>query len=226
MFEHAAPRPWRVIAVAAIALMTAGVGLPALAATSPDAAKNLSLSEDWTNPHMATLADSSSQLLLQRIRSAQDMISAGKLAAARNDLDAAKDTAGAIRTMLPFVAIADQIKEAKTVLLDGRLEQFRQDLLPVYARLDEMSDFAPNLAADTKVNLKRAEFMADHGRIVGAAKAIDDISCSITASNVYIPAVYVYDRLAAAQSALSEARPNVGAAKHAVADAENVLLPS
>lgn len=224
MFTPLVSRTARAIAAGALAAMTAS--LPALADTPTGLATNVSISEDWDNPHMAKDAAKSDQLLLERIRSAKDMIDSGKYKAARNDVDAAQDTAGAIRTMLPFVAIVSQIKAAKAELQGGDKEQFHEDLLPVYARLDELSAFAPDLAADTKVNLKRTEFMADIGRTAGAEKAIDQIARRITASNVYIPVVYVYDELAAAHMALSRAKPNIATAKRAVADAEDALLPS
>jgi hypothetical protein len=224
MFTPLVSRAALAVAAGALAAMTAS--LPAFADTPTGPATNASISDDWDNPHMAKDAARSDQLLLERVRSAKDMIDSGKFNVARNEVDAAEDIAGAIRATLPFAAIVSQIKAAKTELQDGDKKQFHEDLLPLYIRLDALSIFAPDLAADTKVNLERAEFMADVGRTAGAEKAMDQIARRITASNVYIPVVHVYDELAAAHMALSRARPNVATAKRAVADAEDALLPS
>lgn len=232
MIAHFAPRTSRAIAASAIAIAATAVAVPALAANpmAPTAAahpgahaQKVTMSEGWIDQDMAQLTDSSGRLLRKRISAAETKINAGQYLAANNELDAAQDTAGAIKAMMPFVVAVDRIKTAKNELITGDVERFREDLLPIYAHLEQMAVFAPKVSSTAQSELKQAENDAVTGKTKQASETMDAVSKTITASTVYLPVEYVYGQIAAARVALSGAKPDVATAKKAVNNAEKKL---
>lgn len=218
---------------AALATAIATPGLPAWAAgqkTSPTAdQKKMSQTESiavsgWASPQMEQLARDSGHLLLTRVNAAADMIKAGDYFVANKELDAAMDTAGAIRTMMPYLVVVDQIKNAKNKLVAEGTEYLRDDLLPVYSQLDEMSLFAPDVATKAKHQVANAEDKANVGKKTEAAKNLDDAIETISATTVYLPVDYVYGQIAAARAALSSKKPDTETAMRAVQNARDSLV--
>lgn len=209
----------RAIAAAALAAGLATAGLPALAAGQNETPDMATAVGGWTNPNMAKLASSSGRLLIERIKAAKDMIGTRQFTAARDELDAAQDTAGAIRTMMPFIVLVDDIRHLQNKTIVGDIKQFRDDLLPIYTNLDQMSLYAPTLAKETRQKIKEAEAMAHSGKTKKASNALDKACELITERAVYLPIGYVYDQVAIARAALSGPEPNPGPAKRAVDNA-------
>lgn len=224
MNEHRTSLFPRSLATAALTLVVATAGVPALAATQNDATETMTVSDSWTNTNMAQLAASSGRLLLERIETAKNMIDSGHVQAARDELSAAEDTAGAIETMMPFIVVVDQIRDAKNKLLAEDTDQFQDDLIPIYARLDEMSIYAPQVAKNAKGQLRHAERQAASGNTEEAGKAMDSVSDYLTDSTVYMPVDYVNSQVAVARIALSGDAPDAAVAKRAIQNAEQSLV--
>lgn len=220
MTKHFASYTPQRLAVFMIAIAVATVGLPARATST----ETVNISPDWVNQDMAQLAASSGRLLLKRVEAAENMIESDQLGAARNELQAAETTAGAIKAMMPFVVVVDQIRDAKNRLLVEDADRFREDLLPIYARLDEMSLYAPKVAKEAKGHLKQAEDQVAKGKTQEAGKAMEAARERLTESTVYLPVDYVYGQVAAARIALSGTEPDAATAKRAVENAERSLV--
>lgn len=216
-------RPFRVYAVGALTILMTVLAQPALAARPHETIEPITNAGDWIDQNLARLVGSSARLLKERTRAATLLIETGDIAGASKEVSAAQDSAGAIRSLMPFVVAVDQLEEARVRLLAGDFSRFRRDLMRIYARLDEMSDFDPDAAMRAKRQLMQAESDVDSGKIVEAGTILEDIRVGITGSPAYIPAVYVYDQLAAANFALSRAEPDIASAANAVNKADEIL---
>lgn len=224
MNDHCTFLTPRSLATAALTLVVATAGLPVLAKTQDDLTETVTVSDNWADTNMAELAASSGRLLLERIETAKNMIDSGHVQAARDELAAAEDTAGAIETMMPFIVVVDQIRDAKNTLLAENTDQFQDDLIPIYARLDEMSIYAPEVAKHAKGQIRHAERQAASGNTQEAGKAMDSASDYLTASTVYMPVDYVNSQVAVARIALSGDAPDAAVAKRAIQNAQQSLV--
>jgi hypothetical protein len=211
------------MAAGALTILVSVVAPPALAANQREPAESMPVSGGFVDEHLSPLVSSSAHLLKERTRSARRLIETGDVAAALKEVNAAQDSAGAIRGLMPFVVAVEQLEEAKGTLLAGDLPRFRRDLMRIYARVDEMSLFAPDVAARAKRRLMEAERDVDMWKIVEAGSLLDETRNDISGSAVYIPAVSVYTELAAAQSALSAQVPDIASAENAVRNADELL---
>lgn len=219
-------RKSRAVAVGAAAITAIFVASPAFASRQGPEPMTVSKSDHPIDPQNLQLAMKSGRLLLKRINAARVMIDAGDYQAARKKLDAAEDTAGAIRAMLPFVELTSQIDQAKNRLLLGDMVQFRMAVPPIYDNLDLMAQFAPKVAMNARKSLSEALNDAEDGMPLEAAAALDATSDTITASSVYLPAVYVYDHIVTARLAINSWKSNIAnidKAIRAVDDAQNRL---
>jgi len=222
-----------ILLATAMATTVAASGLPAWAASqnseTPAASQKgvtetVSVRGGWKSSEMARVAEDSGRLLLHRIDAAADMIEAGDYSGAYKELDGAQDTAGAIKEMMPFVVVVDQIKDAKNKLIAEGAEYLRDTLLPVYGQLDEMAIYAPDVAQKAKQQVADAEQKANAGKTKEAATRLDSAIETITATTIYLPVDYVYSQVAAARTALSGPAPDSKAATHAIANAEASLV--
>lgn len=221
-----------VLMAGAVATALTTAGLPAWAASQKAPAdtaqkkltETVTMSGGWASPEMARLAESSGRLLLHRIDAAADMIKTGDYKYAHRELDGALDTAGAIKTMMPFLVVVDQIKGAKNKLVAEGTEFLRDDLLPIYGQLDEMALFAPEVAQKARQQVTNAEEKADAGKKSEAAKTLDSAIETITSTTVYMPVDYVYGQVAAARRALYSPEPDSLSAQRALDNARKSLI--
>lgn len=108
------------LATAMAGTIAVTIGLPAWAGNQnvtpkgnlSGATETIAAGGGWKSPEMERVADDSGRLLLHRIDAADDMIAVGDYSGAYRELDAAQDTAGATKAMMPFVVVVDQIKDA------------------------------------------------------------------------------------------------------------------
>lgn len=232
MAEHFTSRAAHLFMAGTVTAALAAYGLPAWAAsdnTTPvpkpkPVTESVSVTGGWENSNMARLAESSGRLLLHRIDTAENMLDSGDYQGAHNELDAAEDTAGAIRTMMPFIVVVDRIKGAKDKLLAQDAEYFHDDLLPIYSQLEEMSVYAPEVAQKAKAQVKQAEKDAAAGKVKEASKGLDKAVATITATTVYLPVDYVYDQVATARVALTGPMPDAVTARRAIENARKSLV--
>lgn len=219
----------RTLVASAVLVGVAGAAMPAFAAASKAPMEKAPMESTaivggWTDATTLRLAASSGRLLMDRIHAAKQMIESELYAAAQKELDAAEDTAGAIKTMMPFITVVDDVKDARKNLKIESIDQFRDSLFPIYANLDRMSIYAPATAKDAKDKVKDAEAKAGAGKIDEADKSLQDAEELVTESTVYMPIDYVYDQVSIARAALSGAEPSPIPAMHAIDKALNSLV--
>lgn len=204
------------IAVAvALTLMTGAA--PAFAkekpAKTPGTTQTISV---WGDPVMENLAAYSGRALVRHLRTVKAYLANGDISQARGELQNSRDFASAIRLMMPYVAVVDQINNAKTHLAEDQVDMFYSDLLPIYGNLNDMQVYAPKLAAKARAGVKRAERSARAGNKKVAAEALKDVANDITTTTVYMPVRLVASEIRVAQRALDEKKPDTATAVRAV----------
>jgi len=100
----------------------------------------------WEDPDMARIAVHGGRSLLRQIRAAHTDLEENKVGEARSALGAAEDFAEGLQLMVPYTVVVDNLRNAKHELLASRTGIVVDDLLPIYSSLDEMAEYAPELA--------------------------------------------------------------------------------
>jgi hypothetical protein len=198
------------------------------AAESPDA-KEIQLTEretvaqyeGWEDPDMSRIAVHGGRALLRHVQVAHADLADNKLGEARSALNAANDFAKGLQLMIPYTVVVDNIRNARQELLASTTGVIVDDLLPIYASLDEMAEYAPELANQAKAKLDRVAKHAARGEKEKAAEQLDEVADDISATTVYVPVLYVENQVQAARRALNQESPDVKTAQSAV---DNALL--
>jgi hypothetical protein len=173
----------------------------------------------WEDPDMARVAVHGGRALLHHVQAAHTALEDGKVGEARSALTAAEDFAEGLQLMIPYSVVVENIRNAKHELLASSTGVIVDDLLPIYANLDEMADFAPELAAKAKSKLDEAARHAQKGEKEKAAEKLEEVAAEISSTTVYLPVRYVEDQVEAARHALDQDPPDTKTAKSAVDDA-------
>lgn len=219
-------RSSRAIAATAVALVMAAAGSPAFAAerSNPEGGATL-----WARQHpkqMTKLEKASGNLLYDRIEAANDLMGRHQYSDARVKLSAAEDTAGAIIAMDPAIAVAAQLGDAAHNLPLESTDKFREELRPIYVRLEDLARVEPDVAGQATANLKKAEAKARNGDLIVAQQEIQSIEENVRASAVYFPIQTVYRQMDEVQKDLSPANVTdlkASGDRHNLAKAENWL---
>jgi hypothetical protein len=173
----------------------------------------------WDDPDMARVAVHGGRALLRDLRAAHAAVEQGKLGTARPDLTAAKDFAEALQLMIPYTVVVDRIRNAKNELLSSTSGLIVDDLLPIYANLDEMAEFAPELAHKAKTKLDEAVKQMHKGEKKKAAAKLDEVAADISSTAVYLPVLYVENQVKVARRALDQEKPDTAVARGAIDNA-------
>ncbi len=200
------------VAVAtAVALMAGTVPVFAKesAPKNPGAASSTTV---WADPVMQNVAAYSGRALVWHLESVKAFLAKGDIPQARGELETSREFAAAIRLMMPYTVVVDQINNAKTHLTEDSTDLFYADLLPIYSSLDEMQVYAPKLAAKARAGVKRAERHARAGNKKAAVEALRDVSNDITVTTVYMPVRLVAQDIRVAQKALDKQKPDTATA--------------
>ena len=185
---------------------------------------NIISSRGWANPRLAKVEAESGQALLAHLQSAKAWLVAGSPAGARDALITAGEFANAMERSMPFVAVADDVTTARNKLLAGEDELFYDDLLPIYASVDEMQIYTPQLAGQVHGKVKQAEAQARQGQSREAARTLREVSDQVTHSAVYLPLDYVSNQIQAAKADLKRDQYEPAKAEAAVDNALNSLI--
>jgi hypothetical protein len=162
----------------------------------------------WEDPDMARIAVHGGRALLRHVRAAHAALEEDKLGEARSALNAAEDFAQGLQLMIPYGVVVDNIRNTKNELLASSTGVIVDDLLPIYASLDEMADFAPELAAKAKAKLNEATKHVQKGEKKEAAEKLEEVAADISATTVYLPVLYVEQQVQAASIALDQDPPD------------------
>lgn len=229
-------------ASAAAATLALSFGAAYAADTKPDAAKTPATEQQetaqkplteretaaeytgWEDPDMARVAVHGGRALLRQVQAAHAALEENKVGEARSDLSAANDFAQGLQLMMPYTVVVDHIRNAKHELLASSTGVIVDDLLPIYSSLDEMEEFAPELAAKAKAHLDEAAKHVQKGEKKEAAEKMDEVADEISSTTVYLPVLYVEHQVTAARVALDKDPSDTETAKSAVDNALESLV--
>lgn len=170
----------------------------------------------WANPALARAAAESGRALLGHLESARAFLIAGSPEGARDALFTAREFTRAMERTMPFMAVADDVKTARSKLISGEEDVFYDDLQPIYASVDDMQVYAPTLARSVQGKLKKAEAQARGGRSKDAAQTLREISEEVTQTTVYLPLGFIDNQIQVASAALKGTRPDPAKAQVAI----------
>lgn len=180
--------------------------------------------EGWEDPDMARVAVHGGRALLRQVQAAHAALEENKQGEARSDLSAANDFAEGLQLMMPYTVVVDHIRNAKHELLASSTGVIVDDLLPIYSNLDEMQEFAPELAAKAKAHLDEAAKHVQKGEKKEAAEKMEEVAQDISSTTVYLPVLYVEHQVTAALVALDKDPSDTKTAKSAVDNALESLV--
>ena len=206
-----------VVAVLAAVLATGVVVSTASAASRGDSETiNFSEYSDWGDPGMAKIAVDSGRALIAHLSTARALLDIGKVAEARSALIASREFADAIERMMPYLSVVEDMMDVCNKVVEEDVTALSADLLPIYASLDELQVYAPQVANRTRGMVQKAEKNAAAGNRKDAAQVLKEAADDIVQHTVYLPVDYVDDQVRGALYALNQAKPDVVAAKAAV----------
>lgn len=200
----------------ALAAALAAAALGAHAGPTYTDTQTLVESTGWASPQMARAAAASGRALVEQLRSARAFLDADSPALARSALRVAAEFDGAWLRTMPFVDVSNDIRNARNKLVSGEQDLFYDDLLPIYASLDEMDVYAPRLASHVRDRTRKAEAAARSGRRSEAATTLTEVAADIENTTVYLPLGKVADQIRVAQAALAANPADKGAARQAI----------
>jgi hypothetical protein len=170
----------------------------------------------WEDPVMPDVAASSGRALLRHLETAKALLATNNVTGARSALLNSAEFATAIRLMMPYEVVTDQIENAKQHVVDESVDAFYADMLPIYGSLDELEVYAPTVAAKVREGVQLAEKHAKSGNRKAAAEQLQNVVDEFTQTTVYLPIGYVSKQIRAAENALNTRQPDVTTAKKAV----------
>lgn len=193
---------------------------PALAAPGQDATltdtRLVAVDPGWASPQLARAAAASGRALVEQLRSARAFLASDSPELAQSALRVASEFAGAWQRTMPFVDVNDALTNAKNRLIAEDNTAFYDDLLPIYASLDEMDAYAPVAARQAKRGVKHAEAQARAGRAAEARTTLEEVGEALRATTVYLPLNRVANQIHVAQAALAAQPADTAAATQAV----------
>jgi hypothetical protein len=205
--------------------MVAGiVTVPARAADEQHSeASDVSQIRGWGDPAMAEIAVNSGRALVNHLRSAGALLDEGQAAQARSALIASREFADAIERTMPYLLVVEEMRDTGDRVVQENVEALAADFLPIYAGLDELAVYAPEVARKTRGMVKQAEKHAAGGDKKRAAGMLQEAAAVVTEHTVYLPVEYVDRQVRAALYAVNQSKPDLMAAKAAVGRALDSL---
>jgi len=171
---------------------------------------------EWGDPGMAEIAVNSGRALINHLMSTKALLEGGEVTQARSALLASREFAEAIERMMPYLTVVEEMMDVSDRVVQENIDALSDDLLPIYASIDEMTVYAPQVAGKTRGMLKQAENHARSGDTRHAATVLKDAATEISKHTVYLPVSYVERQIRVAQNALNQEKPDVATAKAAV----------
>lgn len=185
---------------------------------------NFTENSGWANPDMARAAAESGRALVDHLRAAKAFLAVSSIVGARSELIVAHDFSAALKRDMPFLEVSESVRNAQKNLVAGNTEIAYDDLLPIYANLDDMQVYAPELARQERNKVKHAEAQARSGNTRAAAQALTDVANELETTTVYLPLDYVNKEIQLARTALQGSHPNLKTAQQSVNNAMGSLV--
>ena len=203
------------------AILATGTVVNTASATTNGTSETVNISEytDWGDPGMAKIAVDSGRALIDHLRTAQSLLAIGKIKEARSALIASREFADAIERTMPYLTVVADMNDAGNKLVEEDVTTLQADLLPIYASLDELQVYAPQVANRTRGMVQKAEKNAYAGDKKAAARVLKEAADDIVQHTVYLPVAYVDEQVHGALYALDQRKPDQDSAKAAVSRA-------
>jgi hypothetical protein len=170
----------------------------------------------WDSPNMEKIAAHTGNEIVRHLSAAHDAIEKNDSGKALGEVEAANRLNDSVMQSMPYVNVKEDVFNAKGKLAMNESGRFYDDLLPIYAELDDMQMYAPQVAQKAHSKVKEAEAMSRKGQTKEAADKLKEVMADISETAVFLPVGYVHGQLEAAQSALSEQHRDVATAKTAL----------
>ena len=177
----------------------------------------------WGNPAMASIAVNAGRALVNHLRSADALLNDGDSVQARSALKTSQDFTAAIERMMPYLQVVDEMKDASNKIIEEDISTISLDMLPIYASLDDLQIYAPEVAQRTRAMVKHAEKHSTAGRKKEAVTVLKEAEEIIVKHTVYLPVKYVDEQVKVALSAVNKSKPDTKMAKQAVERAINSI---
>ncbi|HED18645.1 MAG TPA: YfdX family protein [Gammaproteobacteria bacterium] len=205
------------VLVLAAVLATGAVAVTAEAAGKGNS-ETISISEytDWGDPAMAKIAIDSGRALIAHLSTARALIDSGQIAEARSALNVSREFADTIERTMPYLTVVEDMMDVSKRVVEEDVAALSEDLLPIYASIDELQVYAPEVAERTRGALKQVKKHAAAGNKKRASQVLAEAADDITRSTVYLPVGYVDVQTRVALYALNMEKPDVTAARSAV----------
>lgn len=179
--------------------------------------------DGWQNRDMARVAVHGGRALLRQMETAHADLANKNIGDAKNALTAANDFAEGLQLMVPFTVVKDNIRNAQHKLLSSSTGVIVNDMLPVYANVDEMAEFSPQLASKAKTQLHEAGKKIANSK-QQAPEKMQEVAADFETSTIYLPVMYIEHQVQAAQKALKADPQNIQTAQTAVEKALDSLV--
>lgn len=189
------------------------------AAQPPNSLVETDTTLGWNSPNMQKIAAHTGNEIVHHLSAAHEAIEKGESGKALGEVEAANRLNDSIMQSMPYTDIKEKVFNAKGKLAMEEAGRFYDDLLPIYAELDDLEVYAPQVAQQVRGKIKEAESMARKGQNAEADTKLKEVMEDISATTVYLPVGYVHGQLEAAQNALSEKHRDVATAKTAIDNA-------
>jgi hypothetical protein len=206
------------LVVVLAAVVSTGTVAATASAAAGQSSETASVSHDsaWSDPGMNAIAVHSGRALIRHLESARALLETGRNAQARSALLASREFADAIERIMPYWTVVSEIRDAGKRVVEQDTTAFKADLVPIYASLDDLQVFAPQVANRTRGRVRKAEKTAAAGDRKGASQVLTETADDIVQHTVFLPVDYVDEQVHRALRALDGAKPDVVAAKAAV----------
>lgn len=205
------------------ALLLASTSTFAFAATEaaqpPNSLVETVTAPGWDSPNLRKIAAHTGNEIVRHLNAAHAAIEQGDSGKALGEVEAANHLNDSVMQSMPYTDVKEDVFNAKGKLAMEETARFYDDLLPLYAELDDMQMYAPQVAQKARGKVKEAEAMSRKGQNKEAADKLKEVMDDISATAVFLPVGYVHGQLQAAQNALSEQHRDVATAKTAINNA-------
>lgn len=211
----------RTLALVLTAGLTSGALVNTALAAATDKQDTVTISEyaDWGSPAMAKIAVDSGRALIDHLMTARALLDTGNIPEARSALTASREFADAIERIMPYLTVVDDIKDARQNLIEEDVASFKDNLLPVYASLNELQVYVPEVAKRVREKVHAAEKNVQEGNRQQAVVTLKEAGDDIALHTVYLPVSYVDKQIHGALYALDQEKPDISTAKKALARA-------
>jgi hypothetical protein len=177
----------------------------------------------WNDPAREQIAIHTGQSIVKHLQSAAEALKDGKAGIARVEISSADAFVGSVLNLMPYMTINEQLYNAKGKLVLDDYDLFLDDMMPIYASLDQLELYAPTVASQTRDQVQKAEDQASKGDKKGAIETLNEVSESLAQTTVFMPLHYVHGQNQAALAALNGDKPNFKKATSAVNNALDSL---